>query len=229
MKEIKIKTKKDWCIAFVFTTLIVYVISGFLTYHFQGILLRFGNPMMTNMNQPKSYGNVAFTIVIMTILIEIILFRKRKKTILKVLCPLIGFVLSLAVIAGYFIHVDLIVSSIEKENGNIIGISPWAEEADLTFTKEEEQQIMRLCEQLKPVSKERQRELEKQVLDEYEEMPEGTELIWICYPEHYGHSLDLMVCVAKQSIFVFKGYDNRQKAIITFFEDNGLLKYFPKQ
>ncbi len=227
MKEIKIKTKKDWCIAFVFVTLIVYVISNFFTMSIQNRLLCYGNPMLTIMNQPKSYGNVAFTIIVMTILVEIILFRRHKKAVLKMICPVAGVLLLVAVIAGYFTHVNLIVSSKNEGNGAMRNISTWGGEADFTFTKEEEEEIIKLCEQLKPVSKEKQKELEERVLNKYGSMPDGTELIWISYPKKYGHSFDLMICVAKQSIFVYKGLDNRQKAINIFFEDNGLLEYFP--
>lgn len=229
MKQMQIKTKKDWCIAFVFAVLIVYVISKFFTFSIQDLLLCYGNPMMTNMNQPKSYGNVAFTIIVMTILVEIVLFRKHKKTVLKAVCLIVGIFLAVAVITGYFIHVNLIVSSIEEGNGVVTSISPWGGNADVMFMKAEEQEIMRLCEKLKPVSAEKQKELEERVLDEYGGMPEDTQLIWCRYPKKYGYQFDLMVCVAEQSIFVFKGYDNKQKAIITFFEDNGLLEYFPEK
>ena len=37
---------------------------------------------------------------------------------------------------------------------------------------------------------------------------------------------DLMVCVDGDRIFVKKGDDNRQRPIVTFFEDNGLCGYF---
>ena len=86
MDNFRIKTKRDWCIAAVLTTFVVYAISTKFSFIFQSILLKCGNPMMTNMNQPKSYGNIIFTIVVVMILAEIILFRhKKSKKIMGIL------------------------------------------------------------------------------------------------------------------------------------------------
>lgn len=226
MKGLQIKTRKDWCIAFVFAAFLSYAVSSFFVDWFQGFLLRYGNPMLTQMNQPRSYENVAFTILVLTLLVEILLICKKRKRKILLLCPFVGIILSAAVIAGYFAHVDLIVSTAENRDAVSMYISPWGRGADLTFTEKEEHEIEELCKQLKPVSKEKQKELEEQVLDEHGGFPEESEFIWCRYPKQYGHNYEMRVGVVKQSIFVFKGYDNQQRAIIVFMEDNGLLDYF---
>lgn len=64
MNNFRIKTKRDWCIAAILASFVVYAISTRFSYTFQSILLQYGNPMMTKMNQPKSYGNIMFTVVV---------------------------------------------------------------------------------------------------------------------------------------------------------------------
>lgn len=226
MKVFQIRTKKDWCIAGVFAALAAYGVSTFFSSDFQGILLRYGNPMLTDMNQPKSYGNVIFTILIMVILLEAVWWKMKRRARMKVLGAAAGTALAAAVLAGYFLHCDRIVSSIESGDGTVIDISPWGKEADIHFTDSQEKEIVKLCETLKPVSAGEQKRLAREYLDAGEDVPDSAELIWITYPKRYGHMFDLMVRVDGDRIFVKKGDDNRQRPIVTFFEDNGLCGYF---
>ena len=141
MKVFQIRTKKDWCIAGVFAALAAYGVSTFFSSDFQGILLRYGNPMLTDMNQPKSYGNVIFTILIMVILLEAVWWKMKRRARMKVLGAAAGTALAAAVLAGYFLHCDRIVSSIESGDGTVIDISPWGKEADIHFTDSQEKEI----------------------------------------------------------------------------------------
>lgn len=228
MKEFQIKTKKDWCIAFLFALLAVYGVSTFFSFDFQCLLLRYGNPMLTNMNQPKSYGNVIFTILVMTALVEAVWWRKKSARV-KAAGAVAGALLAAAALMGYFLHCNLIVSSIEHGNGVVSSISPWGEEADVHFTDTQKREIVKLCEALRPVSAGEQKWLEQEYMDAGGDIPDSAELIWITYPQRYGHMFDLMVCVDGSRIFVWKGYDNRQRPIVTFFEDNGLCSYFAEK
>lgn len=226
MKAFQIKTKKDWCIAFLFALLVVYGISTFFSFDFQCLLLRYGNPMLTNMNQPKSYGNVIFTILVMTVLTEVVWWKKKRSVRAKAAGAAAGAALAAAVLAGYFLSCSLIVSSIEHGDGVVTSISPWGRESDVSFTEGQRQEIKKLCEGLQPVSAGEQKQLEQEYLEAGGDIPDSAELIWITYPQRYGHMFDLMVCVDGERIFVKKGYDNRQRPIVTFFEDNGLCSYF---
>lgn len=99
MKRIELRTKRDRTIAYIFTILVVYGIST--RFDFQPWLLKYGNPMMTQMNQPKSYGNVIFTILIMTI-ITVVLLILRKKSI-KVMC-IVALIGCLAAVATFKLY-----------------------------------------------------------------------------------------------------------------------------
>lgn len=229
MNTFRIKTKKDWCIAGLFAALGVYGVSTFFSFDFQCILLRYGNPMLTNMNQPKSYGNVIFTVLVMVALLETVWWKKKKSTRVKVIGAVTGAALAGIVLMGYFLHCNLIVSSIKQGDGVVSSISAWGEEADLHFTDSQEREIVKLCEMLSPVSDEEQKRLEKNYMDAGGSIPDSAELIWITYPKRYGHMFDLMVCVDGDRIFVRKGYDIQQRPIVRFFEDNGLCSYFAKK
>ena len=222
MKNMRIKTKRDWCIAAIFTIIIVYAISTKFSQTFQSILLKYGNPMLTNMNQPKSYGNIMFTIAVMIIIVEIVLFiRKKPKWIMCVLA-VCGIAAVIGVFYMYLYNVDKIVSVIEEEEGGAISIGYWAGD-ELRMDEEKKKEIVELCEKLEPVSDEEQERLKKEYSGDEDFIP-YTVLIWATYPEKYGHNFDLMVCVHKDNVFVRKGYDNKQELILTFYEDNGLVE-----
>lgn len=222
MKEFEIKTKKDWCLAGIFAALIVYGISTRFSFTFQSWLLKYGNPMLTNMNQPKSYGNVIFTVIVMVILTEIMLVRHKKSVKVMGFVAAGGIIVTVAVFGLYIYNTDQIVSVIEEEEGGGISIGYWGEE-DLQIEEEEQKEIIKLCETLKPVSDAEERKFEKEFYADNEYIGDSI-LIWATYPKRYGHNFDLMVCMHEDRIFVYKGCDNSQKEIVTFFEDNGLAR-----
>ena len=128
MNNFRIKTKRDWCIAAILASFVVYAISTRFSYTFQSILLQYGNPMMTKMNQPKSYGNIMFTVVVMMILVIVILIRhKKSKKIIAIVVIGTGMVF-FGIFQMYLYNVDKIVSVIEEEEGNRIFISYWGGE-----------------------------------------------------------------------------------------------------
>ena len=196
MNNFRIKTKRDWCIAAVLTTFVVYAVSTRFTFELQSSLLKFGNPMMTNMNQPKSYGNIMFTI--------------------ETVAAFFGF------FQIYLYNVNQIVSVIEEEDGRYTSIGYWVGE-DWDVDESTIKEINLLCEELKPVSKKEQMKLREELLKN-EDYIDDTLLIWTEYPEKWGHNFDLMVYVYEDMIFIDKGYDYNQQPIVSFFEDNGLLE-----
>lgn len=222
MKELKIKTRRDWCLAFIFTLIIVYAISTRFSFAFQSWLLRYGNPMLTDMNQPKSYGNVIFTILVMTVITEIVLIRYRKSKKAKGILAVGGIAAAAAVFGMYLFNTNLIVSAIEEEAERIVSIGYWGGD-DLEIPEEQQKEIIALCEELKPVSEEEESRLEEDFYAEGDVVSRSV-LIWAVYPKRYGHNFDMMVCVYGDQIYVRKGYDNRQNEIVTFFEDNGLVE-----
>ncbi len=217
MRKLRIKTKKDWVIAYIFMTLVVYGIST--RFDFQSRLLKYGNPMMTQLNQPKSYGNVIFTIVCMTLITEIISFCKKKSIKCMCMIAVAGCVLSLLTFNLYVWNTDKIVTVKDEEQGVLSHVGYWGgDEVEVT----EKERIIELCEKLEPVSEEEQVRLEQEYFADEDYLIDSV-TIWITYPEKYGHNFSLKVSVHGESVYVWKGYDNHQKDIVTFYEDNGIV------
>lgn len=222
--NLKIKTKKDWAIAFIFTMLIIYGITTRFSHRFQSFLLEYGDPRLTNMNQPRSYGNLIITILIMTILVEVLLMFYRKSVKLKIITILVGLVCSVLLFAGYLFNCNLIVSVIGKEEPVSVHANGWATDINLNMNKEQQDRLVSYCETLLPVSIEQEKELESTFYADGNITGDSL-LIWITYPKKYGHNFDLMVCVYENMIFIRKGYNNNNKEIVTFYKDNGLLSF----
>ena len=218
----KIKTKKDWAIAFIFTILIIYGITTRFSYRFQSFLLEYGDPRLTNMNQPRSYGNLIITVLIMTILVEVLLVFYRKSAKLKIITVLVGIVCSVILFAGYLFNCKLIVSVIGKEEPVSVHANGWATDINLNMNKEQQDRLVSYCEALQPVPIEQEKKLES-IFYADGNITGDSLLIWITYPKKYGHNYDLMVCVYDNMIFIRKGYNNKNKEIVTFYKDNGLL------
>lgn len=219
----KIKTKKDWIIALIFTVLIIYGITTRYSYQFKSFLLNYGNVKLTNMNQPGGYGNLIITILVMTLIIEVILIYKRKSLKYKLLTPFVGIVCSVLLFIGYLINCNLIVSVIGKEEPIQIHADGWNSDSDIVIDDKEKEQLITYCETLKPVPFKQEREYENLYYKSGGSMTTDSFFIWITYPKKYGHHYDLMVCVYQSKIFIQKGYNQENKAIVTFFQDNGLL------
>jgi hypothetical protein len=220
--NIQIKAKKDWVIAFIFALLIVYGISTRFSYRLQSLLLEYGNSKLTNMNQPRGYGNLIITALVMTIIAEILLIVYRKSIKIKIFTLLAGMLCAVLLFAGYLFNCNLIVSVIDIEKPVSVRANGWGTDINLNMNTEQQDKLVSYCETLEPVPADQEKELEN-VFYADGNMTSNSLLIWITYPKKYGHNYDLMVCVYDNMIFVRKGYNNRNKEIVTFYKDNGLL------
>lgn len=220
--DFKIKSRKDRIIAFAFALLIIYGITTIFTQRLQTLLLEYGNPKLTNMNQPGGYGNLIVTVLVMTLLVEIVLFLYHKSVKMKVIAVLTGILCAVLLFVAYLINCNLIVSVAEKEEPVSVHANGWASDISLNMNAEQQERLVSYCKTLKPVSGQQEKELESKFYANGQ-MTGDSLLIWIQYPKKYGHNYVLSVCVYDDLIFIRKGYNNHQKEIVTFYQDNGLL------
>lgn len=221
MEKWKIKTKKDWCIAFLFAALIAYCLSYFYSMSMEDFLRQYSNPFLTNMNEPRSYGNWMFTVVVMCILVELVILLKKRSLKEKILVPLAGAALVILLFGGYLLNCNLIVSVMYEETPVSISWDKGDEEKSLLV---DGQQLVEYCTTLQPVSKAENEKLTEEFMNAEGNWFMDAQSIWIHYPEKYGHNFVLLVRVYEEKIFVWKGYGNGQKPVITFFENNGLIE-----
>lgn len=140
--NIRIKTKKDWVIASIFALLVIYGITTRFSFRLQAFLLPFGNSKLTNMNQPRSYGNLIITTLIMTLLAEIVFIIHHKPVRVKIIAPLAGFLCSVLLFAGYLINCNLIVSVTGKEEPKSVHARGWGTDMKLNMNGEQQNQLV---------------------------------------------------------------------------------------
>jgi len=174
------------------------------------------------MNQPRGYGSLIITVLIMTLIIEILLIAYHKSIKIKIFTLLAGILFSGLLFAGYLLNCNLIVSVIGNEEPISVSANGWGTDIHLNMNKEQQDKLVSYCETLEPVSTGQEKKFESTFYADGN-ITGNSLLIWMTYPKKYGHNFDLMVCVYDNMIFVRKGYNNSNKEIVTFYKDNGLL------
>ena len=228
-----IKNKRDWFIACGFTFLVVYAISTRFSQKMDDWLFNFTPDFFTNMNQLRSYGNWLITIAVMAVIVEAVLLLYRKiwkvKPWIFVGVFATAVVLWLGVFFGYQLHSRLVVSVIDTEQPVSFGISLGfgAQETYIqgtSLTAEETEQLLELCKTLQPVGEEEQERLYREYKDSDSDWFMNATEIGFRYPVKYGHDFHFNIRIYDGNIYVRKGYNEKQKELIVFFEDNGLLQ-----
>lgn len=219
--EWKIKSKKDWCIAFLFTALVIYGISQGFTFRLNKVLMKITDSRLTELNQPSGYGNTAVTFFIMGGIAGIVLIIKRQSG-KKILCAVMaGILMALACMGAYLLHCKLIVSTPESAAPDSVWVSGKSFENNGFSEKYNEEnkdmvKLVKLCTSLKELPGEEQEKLRKSFTHDYDE----EIMIWLSYPERYFHSYCLILRIWEDKIYILR--DNGSEVI--FFENNGLIE-----
>lgn len=222
---IRSDNKKEQATLLILTFFVVYSFSYLLSNVFGSFMLKFGNPFVGSVNQPVSYINFAFTafVLTMTVFIQLIIKKVDPKKIITEL--VIGICLTAVIIGGYFINCNFTASAVK--NGTVLDHFFYrASDGKLNekYDDKETEEIIRLCEQLKPVSEKEQRRLEKI----YQKTGESSDVvsITVVYEERFGQNLDININVDGNKIYIDKGTGLHDKEVVVFMKDNGLAKYF---
>lgn len=224
MKKWSIKTKRDWAIAFLFTTLLVYAVLGLFVHRLDRMLMYLTDPRLSDLNQPSGYGNVALTALIMGALTAAVLLAGKKPAKRAALSLAAGCAVAAVSIGAYFFHCGLLVHVPQEElPGHISVQKGWSNEygsvsENFDPADEELAEFVKLCTSLEKLSKKEQERAaalyeEKQDMDREEEIR-----IWISYPKKYLHSYSLLLYIDGGQIFAVR--DGGKDRI--FFSDNGL-------
>lgn len=238
VKNIRISGKKDWTIFWIFATLIVYTMCGSVGERINDWLRTIESRWMTNLNEPQSYGQILATTVVMALLVEIVLFLCHKPLKSMLLTLAVGVVALMLVIGCYQLHCDLIASVLWKEEPWHINLwhenqctylkldAEGAEYFDIEVEEEAWREVLELCRNLKPVSKEEQ----EACIEWYKNAEEpfmGTDSIDIYFKEKYGHSYSFKLRLHEGYVYLWRGYSS-DGLEITFFEDNGITECFER-
>ena len=176
-------------------------------------------------NQPVSYMNLAFTVLVLTLVITIRLLIKRTDLKKTVSALAVGGCLTALIVAGYFVNCNFTASAMEDRAVlDHFFYKTSDEKLNEKYDENETKEIIRLCKQLKPVSENEQRKLEKN----YRKNGESSDVvsITVIYEESFGQNLDININIDGNKIYVDKGTGLHDKEVVVFFKDNGLTKYF---
>lgn len=244
MRKTWIKTRRDRWIAGIFMALIAYVLSepiwNLLVRSLTGVGLNefmYGlfPDKMTYANYPRSYGSLFVMAVVMTV-IWTLLLAVQKKGWKKVLAAAgMGMVISLGVLAAFYVHCRLIVgtaadrsgfhasiyfhsnANLPESAGNGTGKTSFSVQADSGDALA--QQLAGLCYEMEPYAGEEQRQIRAQFKEDGD-WEQGRWHLWFIFPEKYGHEYWLSVYVTGEYIYI----DQTQNGEYTFYKDNGILK-----
>lgn len=219
------KRHKDKMVIGVLLFLVVYSMSYWLSDIFAQVLLKIGSPYVNQDVQPVSYINLAFTVLVLTLFLEVLLFVRKKDNRKKMAVAGSGFLIAIVCGAGFFMYSQWLVSGISQ--GEAIEHSFYTlsdEQLNEDFNKVETRKIIHLCGTLEPVSKEEQRELEQNFRKSG--YSDKAVILYLSYKVSCGKNLDVDICIDNNKIFIEKGTDKDGQSVIVFMKDNGLTKYF---
>lgn len=205
--------------------LVVYSMSYWLSDTFAQVLLKIGSPYVNQDAQPVSYINLAFTVLVLTVFLEVGLLIRKKDIRKKLAVAGSGLLIAIVCAVGFFIHSQWLVSGISQ--GEVAEHSFYTlsdEQLNEDFDEDETCKIIHLCGNLKPVSKEEQRELEQSFRKNG--YSDKAVILYLSYKVSCGKNLDVDICIDNNKIFIEKGTDKDGQNVIVFMKDNGLTKYF---
>lgn len=225
MKKWRIKTKRDWVIAFMFTALLAYGIIGRFSQRIDRGLMYLTDPRLSDLNQPSSYGNVTLTALVMGTVSGIVLLVKRQPLKKAAFAVAAGCAAAAVSIGAYFFHCNLLVHVPEWQNPVSIWVSSGGGkegEVSAGYDPEDEVQVrfLQLCTSLEELPKEEQRRAGRLYAETEDGDMAGEIHIWISYPRKYLHSYSLLISVRDGLIFTQR--DGGRDRI--FFADNGLIE-----
>jgi hypothetical protein len=222
--KLPIKTKKDWCIAFIAAFIILYYLSMNYDFRIMQFMMRFAPLKMNLMNYPAGWGNFVIVGIGMTILTLGVLLIKKATVKRIVLAATVGTTFTAAMLFGFMLHTNLIVDTSKNMKATSVWITCYEQEQNIDSKPGDEltDQLIASAIALKAKSDSQQKLLRA--------LPENSEdivyHIWISYPKKYGQSYDLILYASKDRIYSYHGDGTGDTRV--YYEDNGFLQTLDK-
>lgn len=229
--KFRIRGRKDWAIFWVIAVCICYAAGVHYADRPDRWLFHFSNPYMTNLNQPRTWGQLMVFLPMLAVVAGVVLSLCDKSVKTKILVLVGALLMPAVIVAGYRAHTDLIVSSLWREEPGFIKIF-WRDadsgekEGRMELTGEERKELLELCREMTPVSDRDTLEMLRQWYRENngEQYTQGSS-IQMSFMEKYGHSYAFRLNICDGKVYLFRGYNSEMQPEITFFEDNGIVDW----
>lgn len=221
MKKLKgwrIKTRKDWFLAFLFTALLVYVAAvRFFQWKIQHFMQKFMPDKMSTMNLPEGYGTVLFCALIMALIVMAVLAFEHQKKKYIAAAGLAGFLIADCALGGFVFHCRLIAQRGYEEPAASAWISfgDGTEDVNLASGDDTLARLQMLAFSLERQPAERQEELGKMV----REGKKDRSFVWFSFPDKYFHGYDPIFNIEEGLIYMGQGNEN-----MVFYKDNGFIE-----
>lgn len=219
IKKLKITRKRDWAIAFLFLTLIVYCFINIkAVYIDEKMVFLFSPDKLTYFNAPEGYGTAILTVLIVAPIAAAVLLWKTKKWKAPVLTLLAGVTISAMLLGAFQIQsqkiVDIAYTTMSPERVTVFynGIRRSVGEEDIP-------ELVKLCMELEPLSNEEQ--------EKYREAAGSgwyakSDKIRIMFPRVNGHSYLIPVQMTDDVIYICRMHGVKS---YVFYSDNGLRDF----
>lgn len=218
LAEWRIKTKKDWILAFLFTALMVYVVAvRFFHWKILNFMQKFMPDKMSTMNLPEGYGTVLFCALGMAVITMAVLALEHQKKKYIAAAGLAGFLIADCALGGFVLHCRLIVQRGYEEPAASAWIALRDENENVNLASGDETlaRLQMLAFSLERQPAERQAELKKLV----REGKQARSFVWFSFPEKYFHGYDPIFNIEEGLIYMDRGNQN-----MVFYKDNGFIE-----
>lgn len=226
LSKLRISTKRDWIIFWVFALFISYAVADRFQDRIDSRLRRLDSPWMWYGNEPHGYGRMIAAVVIFAVVAEAVCFLCRKQIWMKLSVLAAGILIPLALAGIYQYNCRLIVSVIWEEYPQSIIFRDEGADGYYTLSPEEQTEFMELCRKLTIVSdKQKEQELMERYQNENRDTRQELDRIELHFGEKYGHSIWIWLYAQEDHLFFDRGYGSDNGPLVTFYEDNGLIQF----
>ncbi|MBR0598161.1 hypothetical protein [Sinanaerobacter chloroacetimidivorans] len=226
MQGLRIKSKRDWFIAFVFAFLFIYLIALKFQNRISELLWPLTPDKISLLNQPDGQGVFAAAVLAMTALSIGVMIYKKVKGKYLVFALVGGIVIAGAAIGVYYYECQSIINIPSECKPEGVSVTYHDERGpsfiDYALSEKTKDQIVNKVLALQPLSGEEKKELNERN-DTGGSGGETSVSIW--YPKKDGYSYLISVSMKDNVIYTCRG---RSPESIVIYQDNGLLEVLEK-
>ena len=228
MQKLRIKSKRDWFIAFIIAFLFIYLIALKFQVRISELLWPLTPDKLSILNQPDGQGVFAAAVLAMTALSIGVMIYKKVKGKYLVLALAGGIVIAGAAIGSYCYQCQTIIKIPSECKPEAVTVHHFDWDSGFVNYSLDEDATGQIADKvlaLQPLSKEEmkaKREAEEQKKAKGSDDSEGWISVSVQYPKEDGYSYDIDINI--QDSTISSAYRGSSLNSTVFYQDNGLLE-----
>ncbi|HML37148.1 MAG TPA: hypothetical protein PKA19_07000 [Bacillota bacterium] len=227
MQKLRIKSKRDWFIAFIIAFLFIYLIALKFQVRISELLWPLTPDKLSILNQPDGQGVFAAAVLAMTALSIGVMIYKKVKGKYLVLALAGGIVIAGAAIGAYCYQCQSIVNIPSESKPESVDVQYFGRDGGFVNYQPDEETKARIVDKvltLQPLPKEEakaEREAAKQRIENTADSRGGWTSVAVWYPKEDGYSYLISIDIEDHVIRADRGHSLNSTV---FYRDNGLLE-----